>query len=68
MTTAESITALETALASGELEVRDASGQTLKYRSAEEIRTALSYFKNKAAEEAGSAARRPGLIRVVSVI
>jgi hypothetical protein len=68
MTTAESIAALELALASGELEVRDASGQTVKYRTADELRTALSYFRNKAAEEAGAGARRPGIIRVVSVI
>jgi hypothetical protein len=68
MTTAESIAALEAALPLGEAEVRDASGQSVKYRSTDEILTALSYFRNKAAQEAGSAARRPGIIRVVSVI
>lgn len=67
-TTAEAIAQLEAALPLGEAEVRDASGQSVKYRSTDEILTALAYFRKKAAEEAGAAARPPGIIRVVSVI
>lgn len=54
-TTAERITALETALASGLLEVRY-DGQSVRYQSVDELKRALAYFQSKAAEESG---RRP---------
>ena len=54
-TTAERIAALETALASGVLEVRY-DGQSVRYQSIDDLKKALAYFRDRQAEEAG---RRP---------
>lgn len=57
MTAAESVAALEKALASGVLTV-DIDGARKTYRSAQELREAIAYFRGKArAEESASRAR-----------
>jgi len=54
-TTAERIEVLESALAEGVLTVRYGD-QSITYQSVDQLKSALAYFRDKAAREAG---RRP---------
>lgn len=56
-TTAEKIAALEDALGKGVLEVRY-DGQSVRYQSVADIKSALAYFREKQAREAG----RPSVV------
>jgi hypothetical protein len=53
VTSAEAIEKLETALASGALEVEFEDGRKVKYRSASEIRSAIEHFRAKVTAAAG---------------
>lgn len=52
-TPAENIASLETALATGTLEVR-VDGKSVKYASAGDIKIAIEYFRNEARKSSGA--------------